>query len=135
MSRKLSRYVSCAKAMARNCSVQARVRTRRSPPWRSTLRAKVLQGRKSINWANSVLPGVMGGAPRDSPQNCPIELISTPPDFREKPLWHNAFQRDRYKLTGQQWKALYPDMGPNARRKRGTIKVAVSELRRVRWTT
>jgi hypothetical protein len=34
MSRKLSRHVNCAKAMARNCSAQDNMRTPEFPPWR-----------------------------------------------------------------------------------------------------
>ena len=66
------------------CSVQARVRTLRSPSWQSTIRAKVLQGRKSINWANSVLPEFMGALHGSSPQNCRMAIKSTPPDFHRK---------------------------------------------------
>src|SRR3954447_21935666 len=45
--------------MALNCSVQGNARTARSPPYRLTIRANVLHGRKSINCANSVLPVFM----------------------------------------------------------------------------
>src|SRR5580700_5898259 len=42
--------------MARYCSAQDNVRTRQSPPYRETIRANVLHGRKSMSWAKSVLP-------------------------------------------------------------------------------
>src|SRR5262249_43687935 len=42
--------------MARYCSAQDNVRTRQSPPYRETIRVKVLHGRKSMSWAKSVLP-------------------------------------------------------------------------------
>ena len=48
MSRRLSRHVSCAKAMARNCSAHDRARTPELPPWRCTMRAKVVQGTNSM---------------------------------------------------------------------------------------
>jgi len=67
------------------------------------MRAKVLQGRKSINWANSVLPEFMGALHENSPQNCRMAIKSTPPDFRRKPMRDNDFQTDRFRLTGQQW--------------------------------
>src|SRR3982750_627426 len=50
--------------MALNCSVQGNVRPARSPPYRLTIRANVLHGRKSISCANSVLPVFMA---RSSP--------------------------------------------------------------------
>src|SRR5579871_69120 len=42
--------------MTRNCSEQESVRTRWSPPYRETIRWKVFHGRKSMTWANSILP-------------------------------------------------------------------------------
>ena len=48
MSRRLSRQVSCAKAMARNCSAHDSVRTPALPPWRCTMRAKLVQGTNSM---------------------------------------------------------------------------------------
>src|ERR1700685_2271131 len=56
MSRRLSRYVICAKAMMRNCSPQRRLRTRTSPPYRVTIRSKLVHGTKSITCENSVRP-------------------------------------------------------------------------------
>src|SRR6478736_4277246 len=56
MSRRRSRQVNWANAMARYCSAQDNVRTRQSPPYRETIRANVLHGRKSMSWAKSVLP-------------------------------------------------------------------------------
>jgi hypothetical protein len=56
MSRKLSRYVICAKAMMRNCSVQRRVRTRRSPSYFATRRSKLVHGTKSMTCEKSVRP-------------------------------------------------------------------------------
>src|SRR6266403_4417418 len=56
MSRKLSRWVNWANAMARYCSAQDNVRTRQSPPYRETIRVNALHGRKSMSWAKSVLP-------------------------------------------------------------------------------
>jgi len=43
MPHKFSRRVNCTKAMARNCSVQLRLRTRRLPPYRATLRENEVQ--------------------------------------------------------------------------------------------
>ncbi len=51
--------------IARYCSLQLRVRTRLSPSYRATIRPKVFHGRKSINWAKSVLPVFIG----DSKEN------------------------------------------------------------------
>ncbi len=48
MSRRLSRQVSCAKAMARNCSAHVNVRTPELPPWRCTMRAKLVHGTNSM---------------------------------------------------------------------------------------
>ena len=53
ISRKLSRHVNCAKAMARNCSAHDcsahdSVRTPESPAWRCTIRAKVVHGTNSM---------------------------------------------------------------------------------------
>src|ERR1700737_746558 len=56
MSRRLSRKVSWAKAMAREGPAPDSVRPRGSPPYRATIRVNVLHGRKSISWAKSVLP-------------------------------------------------------------------------------
>src|ERR1035441_10830834 len=60
MSRRLSRYVSWANAMARYCSLQGSIRTARSPSLRATIRANVLQRRQSISCENSVFPAFMG---------------------------------------------------------------------------
>src|SRR5882672_507759 len=62
MSRKLSRKVNWANAMARYCSAQDNVRTRQSPPYRETIRVNVLHGRKSMSWAKSVLPLFTGAS-------------------------------------------------------------------------
>src|SRR5882672_5158928 len=62
MSRKLSRKVNWANAMARYCSAQDNVRTRQSPPYRETTRVNVLHGRKSMSWAKSVLPLFTGAS-------------------------------------------------------------------------
>src|SRR5712671_4986890 len=48
--------------MARYCSAQDNVRTRQSPPYRATIRANVLHGRKFISWAKSVLPLFTGAS-------------------------------------------------------------------------
>src|SRR5271170_3967815 len=56
MSRRLSRYVICANAMTRNCSLHRNFRTPRSPPYRATIRSKLVHGTKSITCANSVRP-------------------------------------------------------------------------------
>src|ERR1700685_1620968 len=56
MSRRLSRYVICANAIMRNCSPQRRLRTRTSPPYRVTIRSKLVHGTKSITCENIVLP-------------------------------------------------------------------------------
>ena len=48
MSCRLSRHVSCAKTMARNCSAQDSVRTAELPSWCSTMRAKLVQGTNSM---------------------------------------------------------------------------------------
>src|SRR6516225_6897118 len=48
--------------MARYCSAQDNVRTRQSPPYRETIRANVLHGRKSMSWAKSVLPLFTGAS-------------------------------------------------------------------------
>jgi len=55
MSHKFSRRVNCAKAMKRNCSAQLRLRTRKSPLYRTTLRENEVQVRNSINCANTTL--------------------------------------------------------------------------------
>src|SRR5208282_3114965 len=52
--------------MARDCSPQLSVRTPLSPPYRATIRLKVLHGRNSISWAKSVLPVFIGDS-RDHP--------------------------------------------------------------------
>src|SRR5664279_29685 len=65
ISRKLSRYVSWANAIARYCSVHGNVCTEWSPRYRATIRVNVLQGRQSISCANSVFPAFMG---RPSPE-------------------------------------------------------------------
>jgi hypothetical protein len=56
MSRRLSRYVICANAMTRNCSLQRRLRTRASPPYRMTIRSKLVHGTNSMSCENSVRP-------------------------------------------------------------------------------
>src|ERR1019366_6806372 len=56
ISRRLSRYVICANAITRNCSLQRNFRTRRSPPYPATIRSKLLHGTKFITCANSVRP-------------------------------------------------------------------------------
>src|SRR3954454_4525352 len=65
ISRKLSRYVSWANAIARYCSVHGNVCTEWSPRYRATIRVNVLQGRQSISCENSVFPAFMG---RPSPE-------------------------------------------------------------------
>src|SRR3954462_1119398 len=60
ISRKLSRYVSWANAIARYCSVHGNVCTEWSPRYRATIRVNVLQGRQSISCENSVFPAFMG---------------------------------------------------------------------------
>src|SRR3954453_600192 len=64
ISRKLSRYVSWANAIARYCSVHGNVCTEWSPRYRATIRVNVLQGRQSISCENSVFPAFMGRPPR-----------------------------------------------------------------------
>src|SRR3984893_1180411 len=63
MSRRLSRYVICANAMVRNCSVQRRLRTRTSPPYFATMRSKLVHGTKSMTCANSVRPAFTAMSP------------------------------------------------------------------------
>jgi len=63
MSRRLSRYVICANAMVRNCSVQRRLRTRTSPPYFTTMRSKLVHGTKSMTCANSVRPAFTAMSP------------------------------------------------------------------------
>src|SRR3954451_11173821 len=65
ITRKLSRYVSWANAIARYCSVHGNVCTEWSPRYRATIRVNVLQGRQSISCENSVFPAFMG---RPSPE-------------------------------------------------------------------
>ena len=48
ISRKLSRHVNCAKAIARNCSAHDNVRMPESPAWRCTIRAKLVHGKNSM---------------------------------------------------------------------------------------
>ena len=48
----------------RKCSVLGNVETRASPEERATMRAKLVHGTNSINWAKSVLPRFIG-----NPQN------------------------------------------------------------------
>src|SRR5664279_2067984 len=62
MSRRLSRYVSWANAMARYCSPQLSVRTPASPSYLATIRSKVFHGTNSISCANSVLPVFIGAS-------------------------------------------------------------------------
>jgi hypothetical protein len=54
MSRRLSRYVSWAKAMHRNWSMHVKLLTFRLPPYRATHRWNELCGRKPMAWANMV---------------------------------------------------------------------------------
>src|ERR1700746_1024881 len=56
MSRKLSLKVNCANAIARNCSVQRNLRTRRSPSYFATKRSKLVHGTKSMTCEKSVRP-------------------------------------------------------------------------------
>ena len=56
ISRRLSRYAICAKAIARNCSVQRSLRTRTSPPYFATKRSKLVHGMKSMTCENRVRP-------------------------------------------------------------------------------
>jgi hypothetical protein len=65
MSRKLSRKVSCANAIARNCSVQRNLRTRTSPPYFITRRSKLVHGTKSMTCENSVRPKFTAALPID----------------------------------------------------------------------
>jgi len=48
ISRRLSRQVSCANAIARNCSAHDNERTPALPPWRCTMRAKLVHGMNSM---------------------------------------------------------------------------------------
>ena len=58
MSRRLSRQVSCAKAIARNCSAHDNVRSPALPPWRCTMRAKLGQGTNSMTCVKKRLASV-----------------------------------------------------------------------------
>ena len=66
MSRKLSRQVSCAKAIARNCSAHDRVRTPESPPCRWTIRVKLAPMRR----ARRCLPNCRGRCSVRSATSC-----------------------------------------------------------------
>ena len=68
ISRRLSRYVICANAIARKCSVQRSVRTPISPPYFTTMRSKLVQGTKSITCEKRVRPEYMT-VPRLKSQN------------------------------------------------------------------
>src|ERR1700694_2364659 len=63
MSRRLSRYVICANAITRKCSVQRSVRTPTSPPYFTTRRSKLVQGTKSITCEKRVRPAYMVTTP------------------------------------------------------------------------
>jgi hypothetical protein len=63
MSHRLSRYVICANARVRNCSVQRRLRTRTSPPYITTMRSKLVHGTKSMTCANSIRPAFTAMSP------------------------------------------------------------------------
>ena len=56
MSRRLSRYVSCAKDMHRNWSKQRNERTLASPPYLVTNLPKVFHGANSMTCAKTSLP-------------------------------------------------------------------------------
>src|SRR5271169_1211005 len=77
MSRRLSRYVSWANAIARYCSLQLSVRTRLSPSYRAMIRPKVFHGRKSINWAKSVLPVFIGDSREDPGSMLRLQIVDT----------------------------------------------------------
>ena len=68
MSLRFSRQVNCAKAMARNCSAQVKLRTRVSPPYRATIRPKPVHGMRFINCVNIVFPEFMAPLPGVQPQ-------------------------------------------------------------------
>src|SRR5450759_3009907 len=59
LSRRLSRYVTCANAITRKCSVQRSVRTRTSPPYFRTMRSKLVHGTKSMTCEKRVRPAYM----------------------------------------------------------------------------
>ena len=69
MSRRLSRYVNCAKAIDRNWSRQLKVRTLKSPRYFATRRRKVCHGANSMSCENTVLPMCIG-ASLEAPKDC-----------------------------------------------------------------
>src|SRR5271157_3931494 len=63
--------------MARYCSPQLSVRTRLSPPYRTTIRLKVFHGRNSISWAKSVLPAFIGDSRDDPGSLLRLQIVDT----------------------------------------------------------
>src|SRR5450756_211770 len=77
MSRRLSRYVTCANAITRKCSVQRSVRTPISPPYFTAMRSKLVQGTNSITCEKRVRPEYMA-VPRLKNQNRVRSYRQTP---------------------------------------------------------
>src|ERR1700730_16734856 len=95
MPRRLSRYVICANAMVRNCSVQRRLRTRTSPPYFATMRSKLVSGQRSRRCPRSEKS-------RKLPQNRHPKFKSTPNKIHPNPLLQKPYQLHLRRLTGRQ---------------------------------
>jgi hypothetical protein len=90
MSRRLSRYVSCAKAMERNWSQQEKLRSRWLPRYRSTQRANALCGTRLMSCAKTVRPWfiIHSGA------RCRSRMDEAGAEFKSFPRYqaHNVLQ-------------------------------------------
>src|SRR5262249_37071839 len=102
------RYVICAKAIARNCSVQRNLRTRTSPPYFATKRSKLVHGMKSMTCQNRVRPEFTTALPigkkwgkRTAESQSPVK--STPSKIQINILRQKDNSGYPPRLTGQQW--------------------------------
>jgi hypothetical protein len=95
------------KGHTRKCSVQASSFTWRSSPCRSTMRVKVVQGRKSISCANNVLPMFIAASGRTTGR------LPEPPFAVQIDT-----TRHRFKSRSSSW---FPDHGARLNRTRLSI--------------
>src|ERR1700737_4145990 len=101
MSRRLSRKVSWAKAMAREGPAPDSVRPRGSPPYRATIRVNVLHGRKSISWAKSVLP-LFTGASSETFRKVPDRVQTDTRQIAKTAFKNMPLKAGASDLTGRQ---------------------------------